>query len=84
METILAAITINVGLIDDKLFVALIIMALVASVLSGPRFYYEPDKLFPSCTLEITFKYLRIKIQKPLLEHCNNAKNKKQGNCPSK
>jgi Kef-type K+ transport system membrane component KefB len=36
MEMILATVAKDAGLIDDRLFVALIIMALVTSVLSGP------------------------------------------------
>jgi Kef-type K+ transport system membrane component KefB len=36
MELILASIALNYGLIDQRLFIALIIMALVTSVLSGP------------------------------------------------
>jgi Kef-type K+ transport system membrane component KefB len=36
MEIILATIAKDAGLIDDRLFVALTIMALVTSVLSGP------------------------------------------------
>jgi hypothetical protein len=36
MEMILATVAKDAGLIDDHLFVALIIMALVTSVLSGP------------------------------------------------
>lgn len=36
MEMILATIARDAGLIDDRLFVALVIMALVTSVLSGP------------------------------------------------
>ena len=36
MEMILATVARGAGLIDDHLFVALIIMALVTSVLSGP------------------------------------------------
>jgi Kef-type K+ transport system membrane component KefB len=36
MEMILATIAKDAGLIDDYLFVALIIMALITSILSGP------------------------------------------------
>jgi hypothetical protein len=36
MEIILATVARDAGLIDDRLFVALVIMALVTSVLSGP------------------------------------------------
>jgi Kef-type K+ transport system membrane component KefB len=36
MEIILATVAKDAGLIDDRLFVALVIMALVTSVLSGP------------------------------------------------
>jgi K+:H+ antiporter len=36
MEMILASVARDAGLIDDRLFVALVIMALVTSVLSGP------------------------------------------------
>jgi len=36
MEMILATVARDAGLIDDRLFVALVIMALVTSVLSGP------------------------------------------------
>ena len=35
MEMILATVARNVGLINDRLFVALVIMALVTSILSG-------------------------------------------------
>ena len=36
MEMILATVARDAGLIDDRLFVALIIMALVTSFISGP------------------------------------------------
>jgi len=36
MEMILATVARDAGLIDDSIFVALIIMALVTSILSGP------------------------------------------------
>lgn len=36
MEMLLATVALEAGLIDDRLFVALIIMALVTSILSGP------------------------------------------------
>ena len=36
MEMILASIALDYGLIDQRIFVALIVMALVTSLLSGP------------------------------------------------
>jgi Kef-type K+ transport system membrane component KefB len=36
MEMILASIALEYGLIDERVFVALIVMALVTSMLSGP------------------------------------------------
>lgn len=36
MEMILASVALEHGLIDEKLFVALVVMAFVTSMLSGP------------------------------------------------
>jgi Kef-type K+ transport system membrane component KefB len=36
MEIILASVALEYGLIDERIFVALVVMALVTSVLSGP------------------------------------------------
>jgi Kef-type K+ transport system membrane component KefB len=36
MEMILAAVALEYGLIDQRIFVALIIMALITSIISGP------------------------------------------------
>jgi Kef-type K+ transport system membrane component KefB len=36
MEMILASIALEQGMIDERLFVALVVMALVTSILSGP------------------------------------------------
>ena len=36
MEIILGTLALNAGLIDEKMFVALVIMALVTSMMSGP------------------------------------------------
>jgi Kef-type K+ transport system membrane component KefB len=36
MEIILGTLALNAGLIDEKMFVALVVMALVTSIMSGP------------------------------------------------
>ena len=36
MEIILGTLALNAGLIDSKMFVALVVMALVTSMISGP------------------------------------------------
>ena len=36
MEIILGTLALNAGLIDEKMFVALVVMALVTSLMSGP------------------------------------------------
>ena len=36
MEIILGTLALNAGLIDEKMFVALVIMALITSLMSGP------------------------------------------------
>ncbi|HXC04670.1 MAG TPA: cation:proton antiporter, partial [Bacteroidia bacterium] len=40
MEIILGTLALNAGLIDEKMFVALVVMALVTSIMSGPLMMY--------------------------------------------
>ncbi len=45
MEIILGTLALNAGLIDEKMFVALVVMALITSIMSGPlmKRFIEPD-----------------------------------------
>lgn len=43
MEIILGTLALNAGLIDEKMFVALVVMALITSIISGPMMRYFID-----------------------------------------